>query len=294
MTTFIQYLIDALNLASMDALIALGIAVVFGVMGLVNFAHGEIIMLGAYAFYVLLPLSFPVAVVGALVVAGIVALAMERAAFRPVRDSDPTTLLVTSFAVSFLLQSIVISTVGNLPKTPKLPDFLSASFEVGGLVIQWLQVITTVTTVVLVAGLVVFFKRSTVGREMRAAAEDFRMARILGVRANRVIAAAFGISGVLAGTAAILLVAQSGNVTSTIGSYPVVVAFIATILGGMGSLRGAVLGGLLLGIVTVALQAYLPLEFRAYRDAFAYSAVILVLLLRPQGLIVARSAQTRI
>jgi branched-chain amino acid transport system permease protein len=129
---------------------------------------------------------------------------------------------------------------------------------------------------------------------MRASAEDFTMARMLGVNANRVIAAAFAISGVLAATAAVLLVLQSGSVDPSIGSYPVIVAFIATILGGMGSLRGAVLGGFLLGVITIALQAYLPLELRYYRDAFAYGAVIAMLLFRPQGLIVARSAQERV
>jgi branched-chain amino acid transport system permease protein len=120
------------------------------------------------------------------------------------------------------------------------------------------------------------------------------MARVLGVKANRVIATAFAMSGILAGVAAVLLVAQTGVVTPTMGTAPVLVAFIATVLGGLGSLRGAVLGGFVLGAITVALQAYLPLELRYYRDAFAYTAVIAMLLVRPQGLIVARNVVTRV
>jgi branched-chain amino acid transport system permease protein len=285
MTTVIQYLIDALNLASQDALIALGIAVVFGIMGLVNFAHGEIIMLGAYTFLVLLGAPLPIIVVGTLVAAGCVALLMERIAFRPVRGASPTTLLVTSFAVSYFLQNVVISTVGDTPKTPVIPAFFGQSFHAGGLIIQKIQVITTVTTIVLVVGLALFFKRTTVGTQMRAAAEDFRMARLCGVNANRVIAAAFVISGLLAGVVSILLVGQTDLLTPTMGTAPVLVAFVATVIGGLGSLVGAALGGFLLGFVTTALQIWLPLGLRDYRDAFVFAFVIAFLVFRPQGLL---------
>ena len=139
-----------------------------------------------------------------------------------------------------------------------------------------------------------FLTRTRIGVQMRAAAEDFRMARLLGVRANRVIATAFAISGLAAALAAFVLVAQTGTVSPTMGLSPVLVGFVAMVLGGMGSLRGAVLGGYVLGVVTVALQSYLPLEMRFYRDAFAYTVVILVLLVRPQGLVVARSTTQRV
>jgi branched-chain amino acid transport system permease protein len=290
-TTFFQYIIDALNLASLDALIALGIAVVFGVMGLVNFAHGEVIMLGAYMLYILLPTSFPLAVLGTLVAAAVVALAMERVAFRPVRDSDPTTLLVTSFAVSFLLQSLIIATVGNLPKTPQLPDFMSESVHIGGVHIQKLAILTMATTVILLVGLVVFFKRTTTGREMRAAAEDFRMARLCGVNANRVIAAAFAISGVLGGVVSVLRVGQTALITPTMGTAPVLVGFVATVIGGMRSLVGAALGGFLLGFVTIALQVWLPGSLTEFRDAFVFGLVIAFLVFRPQGILGAKEAR---
>jgi branched-chain amino acid transport system permease protein len=283
-TTFLQYVVDAINLASYDALIALGIAVVFGIMRLVNFAHGEIIMVGAYAMAYMLGVPFPIVVLGTLVVGAAVALSMERVAFRPVRNATPTTLLVTSFAVSFLIQNIVISTIGDFPKTPVLPQFLSGSFTVGNLLIQTVQVITIVTTIVLVALLVLFFTRTTTGRQMRAAAEDFRMARLLGVPANRVIATAFAISGLLAGVVSVLLLAQTDLLTPTMGTGPVLVGFVATVIGGLGSLVGAALGGFLLGSMTVAFQAWLPLSLRPFRDAFVFGLVIVILVFRPQGL----------
>lgn len=284
MTEQIQYLIAALQLASQDALIALGIAVVFGIMGLVNFAHGEIIMLGAYVLLVVLGLPAPLAIFAVLVASAFVAVAMERIAFRPVRGSSASTMLVTSFAVSFLLQNGVISTVGNLPQTPELPAILSESFHLGDVRIQYLQVITGALAIILAVGLTLFFTRTTMGRRMRAAAEDLRMARLCGVDANRVIAGAFVISGLLAGVVSLLLVAQTDLVTPQMGSAPVLIGFVATVIGGLRSLVGAALGGFILGFVTVALQVYLPVDLRDFRDAFVFAFVIAFLVVRPQGL----------
>jgi|SRR5579862_113571 len=294
MHELIQNAIDALSFGSLYALFALGIALIFGIMGLINFAHGELIMAGGFALVFLGHPGWPLLILGTLGVTVAFALATERIAFRPVRGADPITLLVTSFAVSYLLQNLAQVLFGSVPKTTNLSTSLAESFSIGGVYIAKLDVVTVVATVVLLVGLGLFLGKTRIGVQMRAAAEDFRMARVLGVNANWVIATAFALSGLLAGVAAILLVAQTGVVTSTIGSSPVLVAFIATVLGGIGSLRGAVLGGFILGIITVALQAYLPLELRYYRDAFAYGAVIVMLLARPQGLIVAKSIVTRV
>jgi len=294
MDALIQNAIDAVSFGSLYALFALGIALIFGIMGLINFAHGELIMVGGYALVFLWNPSWPVLVLGVLVIVVVFALATERIAFRPVRSADAITLLVTSFAVSYLLQSLAQVIVGSIPKTVNLWPGLAQSWQIGEINIPKLDVVIVGVTLTLMVLLGLFLRRARMGIQIRAAAEDFRMARVLGVRANRVIATAFALSGVLAGVAAILLVAQTGVVTPTMGSSPVLVAFIATVLGGMGSLRGAVLGGFVLGAITVALQAYLPLELRYYRDAFAYTAVIAMLLVRPQGLIVSRNIVTRV
>jgi branched-chain amino acid transport system permease protein len=294
MHILIQNAIDAISLGSLYALFALGIALIFGIMGLINFAHGELIMVGAYAVVFLGHPGWPLLIIGTVGIVVVFALGMERVAFRPVRGANPITLLVTSFALSYLLQNLAQLIIGSIPKTTNLSTSLSQYFTIGSITVAKLDVVIVAVTAVLLIALTLFLGKTPLGVQMRAAAENFQMARLLGVRANRVIATAFALSGVLAGVASILLVAQTGVVTPTIGSGPVLVAFIATVLGGMGSLRGAVLGGFVLGVITVALQAYLPLELRYYRDAFAYSAVIVMLLLRPQGLIVAKSVVTRV
>jgi branched-subunit amino acid ABC-type transport system permease component len=288
----IQDAIDAIALGSLYALFALGIAVIFGIMRLINFAHGELIMAGAY---VLVLVSLPVALLVplTLVVVVVLALGMERVAFRPVRNAAPATLLITSFALSYLLQNVAALTWGSLPRTTDFAAGFDSSFTLGQVAIQKLDVVTIGVTLTLLACLSFFFRQTTLGTQMRAAAEDFRMARVLGIRANTVVAAAFAISGLLAAVAAILLTARTGTVSPTIGVSIVLFAFIATIVGGMGSLSGAVLGGFAIGALTVALQASLPLALRPYRDAFVFAAVLAVLVIRPQGLLPPRSALAR-
>jgi branched-chain amino acid transport system permease protein len=294
MTTLLQSIIDATSVGSLYALFALGIALIFGVMGLMNLAHGELIMVGAYALVLAsgIPLAVKLALCVVLVV--VLALLMERIAFRPVRSASPSTLLVTSFAVSYLLQNVVIQVVGSLPRVTNLSTALSESFMVGDVRIPKLNVLTVAITAVLLIALVIFLGRTRTGVQMRAAAEDFTMARLLGVRANLVISVAFAMSGVLAAAAAILMVGQTGSATPTMGAVPVLYALVATIIGGVGSLLGAVLGGYLLGGVTVALQLWLPIEVQPYRDALTFSVVFLVLVTRPQGLIVTKSSMTRV
>jgi len=290
----VQNLINAISLGSFYALIALGMAVIFGIMRLVNFAHGELLMAGGYGLVLLSGPPWQVMLLIVIAVVVVFALFMERAAFRPIREASAATLLVTSFAVSFLLHNTAQLIFGALAKTTNVSNTLIQSWKIGFVFIAKRDVLTIVVTLALLGLLGLFLARTVLGVEMRAAAEDFRMARLLGVRANRVIAASFAIAGVLAGVASFLLLAQTGTVTPTMGLSSVLVGFVAIVLGGMGSLRGAVVGGFLLGFLTVTLQAYLPLNLDFYRDAFVYGTVILVILFRPQGIIVPRSAKTRI
>ena len=288
----IEDAVDAIALGSLYALFALGIAVIFGIMRLINFAHGELIMAGAYVL-VLVPLPALALVPLTVAVVVALALAMERIAFRPVRHAAPATLLITSFALSFLLQSVAAMIWGSLPRTTALASGLGSTFSVGGVAIQKLDVVTISVTLALLATVGWFLRSTTLGTQMRAAAEDFRMARVLGIRANRVVASAFALSGLLAAVAAILLTAQTGTVSPTIGVSIVLFAFIATIVGGMGSLSGAVVGGFSIGALNVALQASLPLDLRPFRDAFVFAAVLAVLIVRPQGLLPSRSVLAR-
>lgn len=294
MNEFLQTLIDGLSLGSLYALLALGVALVFGVMGLVNFAYGVLLMIGGYVFFVLDPGSW---LVGAVVIIAIVVLAsvgMERVVFRPLRDADPATLLVASFALAYFLQSVAQLIFGARAKPISITPLFDDSVELLGLRIGNLDLITIGATAGMLVGLVVFLRRSPYGVQMRAAAEDFRMARLMGVPGNRVIASAFAISGLFAGVASLLYVGQTGTLTPQLGLAPVLVAFVATVVGGMGTLVGSAVGGLGLGMLSVLLQAYLPEELRPFRDAFVFAAVIAILLARPDGLLAPRSVKARV
>lgn len=290
----IQNAIDAISLGAVYALAALGIGLIFSIMRLINFAHGELIMVGGFVLYALAGQPLLVMGVTATVVVMLLALGMERVAFRPLRKANPATLLIASFAVSYLLQHIVLMAFGSRPMGVDFMAALGESIELGGLRVPRLQVVAIVATLVLMAGLALFFRHSRVGVQMRAAAEDFTMARLLGVRANWVIAVAFALSGLLASLVSLYLVSQTGSVSYKMGVNMVLIAFVASVIGGMGSLAGAALGGFLVGIVSVTLQAYLPVDLRPYRDALVFLAFITFLLWRPQGLLVRRADRERV
>lgn len=280
----IQTFINAMSLSGLYAMIALGIALVFSVMRLINFAHGGMITIGAFIVYLLADAGLLIWAPAAILGVAALSFLIERAAFRPLRNTDMTTLLVASFAVNMVIQSVMEMMAGSIPRTPKLPSFFAESVRIGDLSVSKLALTTVAVTAVVLVILTAFFRATPVGVQMRAAAENFQMARMLGVRSNRVISLAFAMSGALAGLTGILLIAQSGSVNPSTGFQPAIVGFVAVVIGGMGSLSGAAFGGLFLGVVTTFLQAYLPPEATGFRDGMVYLAVILLLLVRPRGL----------
>jgi branched-chain amino acid transport system permease protein len=300
----IQNIIDALSLGSIYALTALGIGLLFGIMRLINFAHGDLITIGGYALIVpstavdatMFIGNWPVVgvVIAVAVIVILFAVACERLAFRPLRNANPSVLLIASFAVSFFLQNAIIMTYGGRPKGVNLWPALGNTIPLGHIRLQSLQLIVIGVTMVLLLALVVLMRRTPIGRHMRAASEDFMMARFLGVRANRVIAAAFAISGLLAAVVSMLYVVQSGTLTYNLGVPLVLAGFVATVIGGMGSLIGAVLGGFLVGAASVFFQIVLPSEIRLDRDACVFALILVILLLRPSGLLKVKSVQERI
>ena len=304
MTAFVQNAIDAIALGSLFALTALGIGLIFGVMRLINFAHGDFIMIGGYALIVpssavtatmfigAWPAPLMVAAICALIV--VLAIASERLAFRPLRDAQPSVLLITSFALSFFFEHLVIMIYGGRPKAVNIWEGLMESVVISGVRVPELQIITIGVTVTLLLTLVAFLRYTPIGVSIRAASEDFRMARLLGVRANRVIAVAFAISGFLAAVVSLLLVAQTGVLSFHMGIPLVLFAFVATVVGGMGSLAGAVLGGFVVGVASVVFQIALPIELRPNRDVFVYGMVLLILLLRPSGLVKVKSIEEKV
>ncbi len=291
-----QFLINALSLGGLYALMALGLALIYGILRLVNFAYGELVMVGGYSLLLLGTGLLPWVIVALLtvVIVMVTSMLLERVAFRPVRDASPLTMLITSFAVSTFLQNAAILFVSPRHKAVSMPSFFIENIRVGQLLISKGNVASLVVSIGLLGLLTLFLRRTILGSALRAAADDFVMTRLLGVRANHVIATAFAISGALAGVVSLFWIGRSGSVVYSIGLTPVLIAFVATVIGGMHSLLGAVVGGYVLGFLTIGLQLMLPQSLLDYRQAFTFAIVILVLLFRPQGLIGGASSGERV
>jgi len=292
MDILLQQLVNAVALGGTYALLALGLAIVFSVMGLINFAHGELMTATGYGIFFALAAGFPFTIALAIGIglAVVLALSMERVAFRPVRRASPIIMLITSFAVSTILHILMQNLISARPKAIPMPDILAGAITLGSLQIGIIQVLSIAITAVSLVALMLFFRTTLLGIGMRAAAEDFDVARLMGINANRVIAMAFAISGLLAGIAGILWLFQRGSVDPLMGFVPVLKAFIAVVLGGMGSLVGAVAGGFILGVVEVLLRAFLPDSLLSYRDAISLSIVIAILYFYPDGLVPRRES----
>lgn len=290
MDTIIQYILDAIAFGSLFALMSLGLALLFSVMNLMNFAYGVLIMGAGYTMYYTQSWGVVPMIIVTVIVVVILSVLMEIVAFRPVRRgttvAPPVTLLVTSFAVALVLESLAWMTVGRGPQKGVSPyPFLTKQFHIGGVLLSRLDVITFIAAGVVLVGMTVLLKRTTLGIRLRASTEDFRMARLVGVRANRVILAAFAITGVIASVVGILFVFRTGAVSPEMGNGPLFVAFVGAVIGGLGSMPGAAIGGFVLGGVIDGLEAGLPQSLNVYTELFAFVVVIAVLVLVPDGLI---------
>ena len=287
LTEIVQQIINALSLGSTYALLALGLALVFGVMGLVNFAYGELVAITGYMMYLLVTngVSWSLAALVGILAAAIASLLMERFAFRPLRNASFLTLLFSSFALSVILQNLFRALISPRTKGFRGPSLFVEAVNIGPLTVGWLNIVTMGVALVSFIVLLLFLRRTTAGISMRAAAEDFAVARLMGIKANRVIAMAFVVSGVLAGVAGVLWVARSGNVSPAMGFTPIIKAFVATVIGGLGSLPGAVVGGFILAAVEVFMISTLPNSLQPFADPLSLLAVIAILYFKPNGLL---------
>ncbi len=285
--TVIQFAIDALSLGSLYAMMALGLVIVYGILKLVNFAYGELIMVAGYALFLLggSPLPWLAMAAVAVVMAILAGIGTELVAFRPVRERSVTAVLITSFALGTLLQNAALLFVSPRARQVPLPDLFSQTVMIADVVVPVRNLIAIATAVVLLGLFALLLRRTVLGIALRAAASRFRMARMLGVPANLVISVAFAISGFLAGVVALLWLGRIGSVVPGIGLEPLLIAFIACVIGGMRSLVGAVVGGYLLAFIDIGLNSLLPQELLSFRNAFTFTLVIIILLIRPEGLV---------
>lgn len=299
--THVQALIDAIGLGAVYALIAVGIGLVFGVLRIVNFAYGQLIMIAAYMLVFTQSWGDVAAILVAVAVTVGASLAMDRAVFRPLRSTSPATVLVATFAVSYLLQNLALLryTYHNRPVGDSVGVLggLNQAAEIGSLHIRWITFVAIGASAVSLAGLALLLGRTSIGLQMRAAAADFQTARMLGVGANTVIMVAVGLSGVLAAISAVILTVPSPQVTNTTGLSETIFVLIGVVVGGMSSLVAATLGGFAIGFATSFLgfelatqgstsQTAVPFTSSVYLPSVIFVLVIIVLLIRPDGLFV--------
>jgi branched-chain amino acid transport system permease protein len=278
---------DALGLGAIYALMAVGIGLVFGVLRLVNFAYGQLVMAGAYTLA--FTSGWPVAagIVTCFAVVMVLSLAMDRVVFRPLRGQSPAVMLVTTFAIAFLLQAValIVDLRNNqLGEVAASIAPLNQAISVGGVDVRKVTIVAVVVAAVALALLLLLLTRTTIGLHTRAAAADFRTARLLGVRANRVIAFAVLLSGVLAAIVAVLLTVQSPFVQPDFALEDTIVVLVGVVVGGIDRLWTATLGGFLIGFASGVINGVLPTDKTVYLPSAVFALVILVLLLRPAGL----------
>jgi branched-chain amino acid transport system permease protein len=288
--TFLQSLIDGIGLGAVYAVVAVGIGLVFGVMRLVNFAYGELITAGGYTLALLSGAPAVVAIIVCFAVVIALALLQERIAFRPLRGAAPATMLIATFAVSFLLQNVYLLAFGSRGSTVGTLGGLNTAIAVGSLRIRWITIVAAIAGAALLGGLTLILNRTMIGLQLRAAAADLRTARTLGVRANRVIMAAFAISGMLAASVAVLLTVQSPLVTPDYGVSVTIFALVGVVVGGLDRLLTASLGGFAIGFANAFVGDLLPSASSQYLPSVVYGLVILVILVRPSGLFAGRRA----
>lgn len=293
----VEFIINTISLGSLYALIALGLVFVYGILKLVNFAYGEYVMVGGYALFVLGAIRgvpWWVTLVVAVATAALTSYLTELVAFRPVRTKSLSAMLVTSFAISVLLQNLALIIVSPRAQAVQLPAFMNGTVALFGAVTPTRNLLIIGTAIVLLTGLSLLMKYTVLGIAMRAAAEKFTTTRLMGVPANLMISVAFLISGLLAGVVSIFWIGRSASVDPGSGAAPLLIAFIATVVGGMYSLVGAVIGGFVYGLLFNLLSIALPASLINYRDAFMFLIVILFLLFRPQGLVRGNYTEERV
>jgi branched-chain amino acid transport system permease protein len=286
---FFQQLINAISLGSLYALLALGLAIVYGVLKVLNFAHGSLVAVTGYIMWLIsmeLELPFAVAIVAGILGATGVSILTERVAFRPLRGSKYAVMLISSFAVAIIIENLIRLLIDPRPKGMRIPPVFDKVIRIGAFRIGSLSIITLVISLVVMGLLLYFLLRTRWGLALRAAAVDFDVTRLVGVPANRIISLAFAIAGLLAGIAAALWVIRVGGIAPTMGLVPIIKAFVANVIGGLGSLPGAVVGGLILGFFDIFLKAFLPPGVRPYVEAISLAAVVVILYFRPQGIMI--------
>lgn len=287
LSLFFQHLANGISLGSLYALIAIGYTMVYGVLRLINFAHGDLLMMSAYFAYfgmIIFTLPWGLAVFIAIILTAILGVSIERIAYRPLRDSPKISALISAIGVSFFLQNLGTVVFGGRAKAVYRPAWISASHEIGGVSIMTLNYLIPLATIILLILLSYLVYKTKIGMAMRAVARDYDAARLMGIDVDGIITFTFAIGSTLAAFGGIMWALKFPQIHPFIGNTPGLKCFIAAVFGGIGNIPGAVLGGFLLGVGEIMLVAFFP-HLAGYRDAFSFVILILTLLFRPTGLL---------
>ena len=290
---FLQHIANALSLGSLYALIAIGYTMVYGILRLINFAHGDVFMLGAYVgFYgtALLALPWWASLIAAILFTSLFGIGLEKVAYRPLRDSPKISIMISAIGASYLIENLAVLLFGGRPKGITVPDILGKVISFGSVSIVVVSLVIPVFTFVLLAILLWIVNRTKTGIAMRAVSTDVEAARLMAVDVNKIVSFTFGIGSLLAAFGGIMWSFKYPQLNPLMGILPGLKCFIAAVIGGIGSIGGAVLGGFLLGIIEIMTVAFLP-TLSGYRDAFAFVLLIVVLLVKPTGLLGKRQAE---
>lgn len=281
---FLSYLISGLALGSIYAIIALGYTMVYGIAKMLNFAHGDVIMMGAFASYLVVhnfSVSGVIATLVAVIVCTLLGVVIERLAYKPLRQAPSLAVLITAIGVSYFLQNLAQLLWGSDPKfyTSVVGD---GKISLGGISVTYVTIITLLSCVIIMVALTTFINKTKIGKAMRACSEDKDAAQLMGINVNNTISITFAIGSALAAIAAVLLCSAYPTVYPTLGAMPGIKAFTAAVFGGIGSIPGAFIGGLMLGLLEIFSKAYISTQLS---DAIVFAALIVVLLIKPTGIL---------
>jgi branched-chain amino acid transport system permease protein len=282
----LQQIINGLTLGSLYALIAIGYTMVYGILRLINFAHGDVLMVGCYIAWfgaVVFGLPWWAGLMGSMALTALIGVMIDQGAYRPLRKAPRISALITAIGVSFFLENLGLVVFGGRPKAFQRPEVFNQIYEWGGVRVLSLGVWVPVITAVILAGLLVVIHRTRLGMAMRALSRDLVTVQLMGIDTNRVVAATFAIGSALAAAGGVFWAMKYPQINPLMGVLPGLKAFTAAVLGGIGNVTGAVLGGLVLGLCEILLVALMP-DMAGYRDALAFVLLIAILIFRPTGI----------
>jgi branched-chain amino acid transport system permease protein len=283
-----QQIVNGLILGSMYAMVAIGFSMIYGIIRLINFAHGDVVMIGAFLTLGLLQVvGAPLPLVALMVLAAgaVIGILIERAAFRPMRGAPQVTGFIASLAVSIMLQNLGILFLTAQPRNFAFPGYLQRVIHISGVSFRMVDLVIMMCALSLMCALMLLVNKSRLGMAMRATAENIDVARLMGININRTIMATFAVGSALAAIAGLMWGGKFGQIDPLLGFIPGLKSFVAAVIGGVGSIPGAIIGGFVLGLSEVLFVGLLPPIYSSYRDAFVFATLILILLILPNGIL---------